>query len=58
MNEKKLLCPLLSASDPDSLSCCQGERCAWYVPFLCEGRCAIQMLGMAAPELVQGVRSV
>lgn len=64
MNESKIcpppkkICPLLSAADLDSLAYCQGERCAWYVPFPYEGRCAIQMLGTAAPELVQVVRSV
>ena len=56
MNENKI-CPLLSAGDPDSLSYCQGVRCAWYVPPQHpnqEGRCAVQYLG-AMPEQVKKV---
>lgn len=58
MNNKN--CPLLSAAvDENSLVPCQGELCAWYVPAVsarCEGRCAVQVLGLSAPELVDRVR--
>ena len=60
MNNK--ICPLLSINDDSgSLSLCEGTRCAWYVPPLSaksDGRCAVQLMGAAMPDLVQGVRSI
>ena len=58
------ICPLLCACPADIPPECKGYNCAWYVPPICtpngcpmnEGRCAVQMLGLAAPELVNGVR--
>lgn len=63
MNESKI-CPLLAVCAADVPAKCLGERCAWYAPpaiahngrTINEGRCAVQMLGLAAPELVNGVR--
>lgn len=58
MNEK--ICPLLSINDgPESLSPCEGPLCAWYVPPLGprgEGRCAVQLMALCVPDLVDGVR--
>ena len=60
--ENNKICPLLSINDdPESLSLCEGSRCAWYVPPLSakgDGRCAVQLMGAAMPDLVQGVRSI
>ena len=64
--ENRKYCPLLSITAEDSLVDCQGEMCAWWIPPVCtpngepinEGRCAVQTMGLAAPELVQGVRQI
>ena len=58
---KEKICPLLAMATPPVYppAECIMDRCAWYVPGLrseVEGRCAIQMLGVAMPELIQGVR--
>ena len=59
MNEHKI-CPLLSISRGGGVTCCQVERCAWYMrPTVYEKDdfCAVKALA-ALPELVQGVRSL
>ena len=58
---KNKYCPLLSTTAGDDFVRCQGEACAWYVPDanpFQEGRCSVQMLGAAAPELVKGVKQI
>jgi len=63
---RQIICPLLSTTSDSAYQECEAERCAWYVApapeangaSLHEGRCAIQLLGLAAPELVKEVKWV
>lgn len=58
------MCPLLSMSTPTvkGPAECLGAACAWYMPHAnhirVEGRCAIQMLGTAMPDLIKAVREI
>ena len=62
MNNK--ICPLLSMSTPTvkGPAECLGAACAWYTPHTnhirVEGRCAIQLLGAAMPELIKAVNEI
>lgn len=68
MNNK--ICPLLSMSTPTvkGPAECLGAACAWYMPHTkyvphanhirVEGRCAIQLLGAAMPELIKAVNEI
>ena len=60
MNDNKTepggYCPLLSLNDPDSLSDCEGCRCAWWVPPASrygQGRCAITYLAAIAEGVLR-----
>ena len=60
------ICPLLSTASDSAYQTCEEERCAWYVPPILRpsgdplnaGHCAVQLLGLAAPELVRGAQWV
>lgn len=59
MNNK--ICPLLSACDAENNHYCEEGHCAWWIPPLgprSEGRCAIQLLGAAMPELIKAVNEI